>query len=238
MAITRPNLDQMAEIAASLGMNMDDAEVAFFLENMQGTFDSYDALDEMPDEIPAVKYPRTPGYRPGPDENPHNAWYWKSEIKGAATGKLAGKTVAMVQVDGMDRALLAVADTIKPGAVGNQGVGAQELHLPDRPGLGQQLHDSVLHRESGGGEKDEGDGGSVLHHPLRPGRGGPGAPLSDKAGRGRDRSLKAVYGRLQFGITPHSSTDPRNSLPSNAQGCLSTSTNRVSCAHDVDPGKS
>ncbi|MBO6777239.1 MAG: amidase [Marinibacterium sp.] len=95
MAIKRPNLDQIAEIAASLGMNMDDDEVAFFLENMQGTFDAYDALDEMPDEIPAVKYPRTPGYRPGPDENPHNAWYWKSEIKGAHDGKLAGKTVAI-----------------------------------------------------------------------------------------------------------------------------------------------
>ncbi|MEO1493564.1 MAG: amidase [Pseudomonadota bacterium] len=95
MAITRPNPQQLSEIAASLGMNMDDAEVAFFLENMQGTFDAYDALDEMLDEIPPVSYPRTPGYRPGPEENPHNAWYWKSEIKGAPSGKLAGKTVAI-----------------------------------------------------------------------------------------------------------------------------------------------
>ncbi len=95
MAIKRPNEEQLFEIIDDLGMSMDFEEVSFYLENMQGIFDRYDALDLMPDEIPAVKYPRTPGYRPGPEENPHNAWYWKSEIKGAASGKLAGKTVAI-----------------------------------------------------------------------------------------------------------------------------------------------
>ena len=36
---------------------------------MQGSVDAYNAVAAMPDEIPAVKYPRTPGYRPGPEEN-------------------------------------------------------------------------------------------------------------------------------------------------------------------------
>src|SRR5262249_61772708 len=49
----------------------------------------------MPDEVPPVKYPRTPGYRPAPEENPRNAWYRKSRGKGAASGKLKGKTVAL-----------------------------------------------------------------------------------------------------------------------------------------------
>jgi amidase len=42
-----------------------------------------------------VKYPRGVGQRPGPEENRHNAWYWKCAIKGAPAGKLAGKKVAI-----------------------------------------------------------------------------------------------------------------------------------------------
>jgi amidase len=42
-----------------------------------------------------VKYPRQPGYRPSFEDNPLGAWYWKSKISGAASGPLAGKTVAI-----------------------------------------------------------------------------------------------------------------------------------------------
>ncbi|XP_064595450.1 amidase-like [Liolophura sinensis] len=42
-----------------------------------------------------VKYPRTPGYRPGPEENTLNAWYYRCDIKGAAKGKLVGKKVGI-----------------------------------------------------------------------------------------------------------------------------------------------
>jgi amidase len=42
-----------------------------------------------------VKYPRTRGHRPEGEDNKHNAWYYKSEVKGAPTGKLAGKHVAL-----------------------------------------------------------------------------------------------------------------------------------------------
>ena len=95
MAIKRPSIEQLAEMAESLGMSMDVDEIDLYNENLQGVFDRYDLVDAMPDEIPAVRYPRTTGYRPGPDENPHNAWYWKAEIKGAESGKLSGKTVAI-----------------------------------------------------------------------------------------------------------------------------------------------
>ena len=37
---------------------------------------------------------RTPGYRPGPEEDPLNAWTWRCRIEGAAGGVLAGKTVS------------------------------------------------------------------------------------------------------------------------------------------------
>src|SRR5262249_25149589 len=45
--------------------------------------------------VPEVKYPRTPGYRPEGAENPHNAWYVKTTVKGAPGGKLTGKTVVL-----------------------------------------------------------------------------------------------------------------------------------------------
>src|SRR4030095_8107689 len=52
-------------------------------------------VDAMPDNLPPVKYPRTPGYRPGPEENKHNAWYVKTTVNGAPRGKLKGKTIAL-----------------------------------------------------------------------------------------------------------------------------------------------
>ena len=49
----------------------------------------------MPDEKPAVKYPRDGGWRPSADENQLGAWYVKTSIKGKAAGKLAGRRVAL-----------------------------------------------------------------------------------------------------------------------------------------------
>ena len=36
--------------------------------------DTYQRLYELPDPKLPVKYPRTPGYRPSPEDNPYNAW--------------------------------------------------------------------------------------------------------------------------------------------------------------------
>ncbi|HEV7685685.1 MAG TPA: amidase, partial [Acidimicrobiia bacterium] len=57
---------------------------------------SYAAVEAMVEPAPlAPRYPRTPGYRPEPAENPYNAWYWRCEIPGAPDGPLAGKRVAV-----------------------------------------------------------------------------------------------------------------------------------------------
>ncbi|KQT47389.1 amidase [Aureimonas sp. Leaf454] len=95
MPITRPNADQVVELAASLGMTMTDAEAGDYLALMQANFDAYDVVDALPDFVPPVAYPRTPGYRPVGEENRYGAWYYKSEVKGAPEGKLAGKTVVL-----------------------------------------------------------------------------------------------------------------------------------------------
>ncbi|WP_428383356.1 amidase [Nevskia ramosa] len=91
----KPTHDEMAEVARDLGMHMSAAEIDTFLGLMDGTVAAYSALEDLPDELPIVKYPRTPGYQPPPDENPYNAWYVKSRIEGAPTGPLKGKTFAI-----------------------------------------------------------------------------------------------------------------------------------------------
>jgi amidase len=95
MAVRRPNLEQLRSVAEDLGMHMRDEELKSYHELLQPNFAAYEAVDAMADYVPAVKYPRTPGYRPEGEENKHNAWYVKTTIKGAATGKLAGKTIAL-----------------------------------------------------------------------------------------------------------------------------------------------
>lgn len=93
--VKRPTLDQMQDIVASLHMNMSASEVAEYLEVLEGTFSSYDRVNQLPDYLPPVRYPRTPGYRPGASENSLNAWAVKAEVRGAAHGPLSGKKVVL-----------------------------------------------------------------------------------------------------------------------------------------------
>lgn len=95
MTIKRPTVEQLHEIVSDLGMSMTSERVAEFLECMEPNFQAYDLIESMPDEKPMVQYPRTPGYRPSGEENAHNAWYVKTDIKGASDGPLKGKTVAV-----------------------------------------------------------------------------------------------------------------------------------------------
>lgn len=95
MAITRPTPEQLQALAQRLHMQLTPKQAGEYLSLMQGSFDAYDLIDQQPDDIPEIRYPRTAGYRPTDAENPHNAWCYKSEVKGAGEGKLAGQTVAL-----------------------------------------------------------------------------------------------------------------------------------------------
>lgn len=95
MSVALPTPTQLRSIAEQCGLSLTDEDVASFRGLMQGSLEAYNLVAAMPDELPVVKYPRTPGYRPSPEENPRNAWYRKSTVKGAASGKLKGKTVAL-----------------------------------------------------------------------------------------------------------------------------------------------
>jgi amidase len=95
MAITPPTRTEIEQIARDLGMHMDAEEVAEFAELTAGFVLGVGLLDSLPEVLPEVRYPRTPGQRPSAAENPLGAWYVKTHIEGAADGKLAGKSVAL-----------------------------------------------------------------------------------------------------------------------------------------------
>ncbi len=95
MAIQRPTLKQMKNIISGFGMTMEEGEILDYMALMEANFAAYDVVDSMPDFIPEVKYPRTPGYRPDVAENRLNAWYQKTDIPGAAMGKLKGKRIVL-----------------------------------------------------------------------------------------------------------------------------------------------
>ena len=95
MAIKAPTVDQVVEVGAQLGMRLGEDEAAQYLQAMQPMLAGYGVVDSMADELPEVRYPRVPGRRATGDENPHNGWYWKTAIKGAADGPLAGKRVGI-----------------------------------------------------------------------------------------------------------------------------------------------
>lgn len=87
--------EQLLDAADTVGLSLTDADVSSYLGLMKPYIDAYNLVDALPDNLPVVKYPRTPGEFPPASENPRNAWYVKTAIKGAPAGKLAGKKVAI-----------------------------------------------------------------------------------------------------------------------------------------------
>src|SRR5438067_7738163 len=90
-----PTPDELRAVGRQLGLTLSDDDVRFFLDTMGGSVAAYHAIEAMADPMPPVKYPRTPGYRPQGAENKYNAWYYKSEVQGALSGKLKAKRIAL-----------------------------------------------------------------------------------------------------------------------------------------------
>ena len=93
--VKSPTLEQLEEVAEDLGFTFSAADLHAHLEALQGSIAAYNLVDRLPDELPPVTWPRTPGYRPTGEENRYGAWYVKTRIEGAPAGKLKGKEVAL-----------------------------------------------------------------------------------------------------------------------------------------------
>ena len=95
MTIVAPSARDIIEAGEALGITIHERDAAEYLECLAPLVEGYRLVDSLPDYLPAVKYPRSPGYQPEGEENKYNAWYYKTSIKGAKRGKLAGKRVAI-----------------------------------------------------------------------------------------------------------------------------------------------
>ena len=93
MAIKLPNSCDIRAISEEIGLDLEEEEILEYIELMGPTIESYNYIDTVPDNIPSVKYSRTPGYKPREEENKYNAWHVKTTVNGNSRGKLVGKTV-------------------------------------------------------------------------------------------------------------------------------------------------
>ena len=95
MSVRQPTIDELAGIGRAYGLNLTNEDLESFSGLIAPMLESYDRLDQLPEPTLPVMYPRNPGHRPKPEDNPLGAWYWRSEIKGAGSGLLAGKTIVI-----------------------------------------------------------------------------------------------------------------------------------------------
>ena len=93
-----PSVAQLLEIAGDFGIDMTPERAAEYRGTMAGGIRAMRRIDDLPEDQPDVKYPRTPGRRPKPEENPYNAWYWLTDIKGAKDGPLRGERIGIKDV--------------------------------------------------------------------------------------------------------------------------------------------
>lgn len=91
----KPSIADLRWAAQQLGMGPSDDYLRAIDEITRPLAQAYAALDAMPDELPAVKYPRGPVSRPQGEENRYGAWYVKTSIKGKPSGPLAGRRIAL-----------------------------------------------------------------------------------------------------------------------------------------------
>ena len=94
-SVQPPTIRQLEHVARQFHLHLTTEDLEEYRSLMAGILGSYRRLDLYAELRLPVKYPRDPGYRPPASENPLNAWYWRCTIKGAASGKLAGKKIAI-----------------------------------------------------------------------------------------------------------------------------------------------
>lgn len=91
-----PTPEEIRVYAKHHHIDLSDDEVEEFEAVIAETLTGYERLDELPDHRPRVEYTdRDPGYRPGSDADPLNAFVTKCEVKGAESGPLDSYDVGL-----------------------------------------------------------------------------------------------------------------------------------------------
>ncbi|GAA3072675.1 amidase [Pseudonocardia yunnanensis] len=94
MSLQPPDVSAIISVAESYGLGLSEADVASFAPLVQGVLRSWDAVEELHNQMqPAV--PQRAWTRPEPADNPLGAWYVTCTVTGSNQGPLAGRTVAI-----------------------------------------------------------------------------------------------------------------------------------------------
>ena len=95
MSIKRPGRQDLTDIAEYHGMSISDSEMAEYQQLLTDMLASFDRIDELEAPVLVSGYKRDKGSAADPEDNPHNAWYWKTTIEGSTEGPLKGKSIAI-----------------------------------------------------------------------------------------------------------------------------------------------
>ena len=95
MSFTLPTPAQLRQHGDALGIELSDGYIDDVIDYLQPMAGVFDLVGSLPDDLPPVKYARTPGQRPETVDNPLGAWYVKTSVAGATRGKLKGRKVAL-----------------------------------------------------------------------------------------------------------------------------------------------
>ncbi|MGJ3242095.1 MAG: amidase [Opitutales bacterium] len=95
MPIDLPTPADLQAAARRLSLHLSDAEAEAYSRASAGFAPAYASVEQLPQDIPAVRYPRGPAREPAPAENPCGGWYAHCEVPGAPDGPLAGLRVAL-----------------------------------------------------------------------------------------------------------------------------------------------
>jgi len=94
--IRPPTVDDVKRYAATYGLELSDEEAADYTEMIASKTGVFERLEEFDAPQPRIAYTdRDPGYRPGDEEDPHNAILRRCRVRGAEEGPLAGMDVAV-----------------------------------------------------------------------------------------------------------------------------------------------
>jgi amidase len=91
-----PTESDLARIAADLGLDVADNQLAEYGMLIEKGLATYGRLDELDPALASQNHSdRDRGQPPDPAENPCHGWAWRCSIEGAPDGPLAGKRVAV-----------------------------------------------------------------------------------------------------------------------------------------------
>ncbi|HEV8716979.1 MAG TPA: amidase [Candidatus Binatia bacterium] len=96
MALRQPTADELRRLAAAHNFELTGEELDAYQTLMPAMFALLDTLDQTPANLPDITYrERYSGRRPSRQEDPLNAIVRRCSVKGAKSGKLAGKRLGI-----------------------------------------------------------------------------------------------------------------------------------------------